>query len=170
MSQYYIISPRKDDAFATPVRTIFNDILNDYVHVKSAKHEEKSTGMFSSGSTWYDIVPLPEGAQSCTLSEGGMSMANGCRCAFYLNEDRQGAVDAYVKVVERMRNSLGPAFVYTLEKPDFDMTIPSDAISVATFGIKKKKGHESGPLVSVVLQKYSDNRYAVNMLFHKFGF
>jgi|ERR1043165_2341192 hypothetical protein len=170
-SNYYkVTEPALDNEFTVPVRSIYSDIMNNYSRVKGTKHTEKSTGLFSSGSTWYDIVPLPDGAQSCTLQEGGLGMGNGCRCTFFLAEDRTGAKDAYVKLVERMRNQLGPDFVYTLEKEELDMTIPSDAISVATFGIKKKKDYESGPLISVVLQKYSDGRYTVNMLFHKFGF
>ncbi|MCW3126516.1 MAG: hypothetical protein JWO03_2174 [Bacteroidetes bacterium] len=140
---------------------------NKYRNVEGTKHEEKG---FISNSVWYEITPVPDGARDCSLSEGGMSLSNGCNCRYFLGEDMAKAQEAFNKVAEYMKVALGTPFVYTTEKPSLDMTIPSGTESMVTFGVKKKKGYESLPLVSLVLAKGKDNRYAVNMLFHDFGF
>ncbi len=169
-TRYYTISKSAQNTpFAIALRTIFNDIPNDYTNVKGTKHEIKGD-IFSSGSSWYEVSPMPEGAHDCSVSEGGMSMSNGCRCRYYSGESHEKALDAFNKLYDLMYDALGDEFVFSFEIPLLDMTIPENTESVVVFGIKKKHSYESLPLLALVLVKDSESHYSVNMLFHKFGF
>jgi hypothetical protein len=172
---FQITTPEKDNSFTKSVRTIFNDISLKYRNVKGTKHETPADphSLFSFATVSYDIVPLPAGAHDCFLSEGGgmqLDMSNGCTCRFYLGHEKETAKAAYNKVLQELFEGLGSEFSYTYDKQRLDMTIPDKAESFISFGIKKTKGFESGPIMTLVLVKYEDNRYAVNLLFHDYGF
>lgn len=169
-TRYYTISTSaQNTSFASALRTIFNDIPNDYKNVKGTKHEIEGD-IFSSGSSWYEVSPMPEGAHDCSIFEGGMSLSNGCKCRFYSGDNHDKALDAFKKLYDIMYDALGSEFVFSFEIPMLDMTIPENTESVVVFGIKKKSSYESLPLLALVLVKDSESHYSVNMLFHKFGF
>lgn len=169
-TRYFSIStPAQTSNFANALRTIYNDILNNYKNVKGTKHETAGD-IFSSGSSWFEVSPVPDGAHDCSIAEGGLSLSNGCNCRFYSGENHEAAVDAYKKLYDLTFDALGSEFVFSFEKPMFDSTIPTNTESVVIFGIKNKRTYESLPLLALVLVKDSENHYSVNMLFHNFGF
>jgi hypothetical protein len=166
---YEIAAPAQDNDFAAALRAIYDDIPNEYDNVKGTAHVVGGT-LFGGSYTWYEVSPMPPGAHDCSIVEGSMVLANGCKCRFYSGTDREAAVEAYKKLFEFMRDALGSEFVYSLERSEFDMTIPDNAEGVVIFGIKKKRSYESLPLLALVIYSESEGRYAVNMLFHDFGF
>ena len=170
-SYYSIDTKEENNSFANSIRTIYNDITNDFGNVKGNKHETKG-GVFSSGSTWYEITPVPDGAKICSLSEGGISLgAKNTTCGFYQGTSRTDAVTTYNKVFDKTAAALGTDFVYSSAKSDWDMNLSKNVESVVTFGRKKAKGYESNlPLVVLVFEKYDNDDYGVRMLFYKSGF
>lgn len=165
-----ITSAVQNTPFANALRTIYNDIPKKYANVKGTRHDVKGTGLFSMGSTWYEINPVPDGAHDCSLSEGGLDLSNGCNCRYYSGTDRAQAVESFKKIYNDMYYALGSEFVYSLEAPEMDMTIPDKTESTVVFGIKKRRTFESIPLIALVLVNDSEGHYVVNMLFHDFGF
>lgn len=101
-----------DNSFSNSVRTIFNDIKNKYKNVKGTKHEtaKDPNSLFGSATVWYDIVPLPDGAHDCTLSERGgiqLDMTNGCVCRFFQAANYGNAKATYTKVFQALFEGLG---------------------------------------------------------------
>ncbi len=164
-----IASTAGTTGFANTLRTIYNDISNDFKNVKGKRHEVDG-GIFSS-SYWYEVTPVPEGAKSCGVAEGGMSLgAKNTNCGFYKGSSRTDAVNTYNTVFDKMAAALGSDFVYSSEKSQWDMNLSKNVEAVVTFGSKKKKNYESYiPLIVLVLEKYEDNSYAVRMLFYRSG-
>jgi len=172
-TRYYTIDKAAEkNSIAGAVKIIYDDVLNNFSNVKGEKHEVSGGGLFAMSSWWYDVSPLPDGASSCSISEGGLNLGGGgCRCRFYLSTDRDEAVLTFNRMFDELKTALGSEFVYSFDKSNWDMSIPKDAESVITFGKKKKHDYESDlPLIVLTLEKYTDNSYAVNILFYKFGF
>jgi hypothetical protein len=171
-TRYYSIKTKAENTpFANSLRTIYDDISNDFRNVKGKKHENEG-GLFSSGSSWYEISPVPDGARSCSVTEGGMSLgAKNCSCGFFQGSSREDAVNTFNTVFEKMAAALGSEFVYSSDKSDWDMNISKNAETAITFGIKKKQGYESKlPVIVLLFEKYENNSYGVRMLFYQFGF
>jgi hypothetical protein len=169
-TRYYKIStPAQTGSFANALRTIFNDIPNNYSNIKGTEHEIDG-GLFSVGSSWFEVSPVPDGAHDCSISEGGLTLGNGCNCRFYSGESHEAAVDAYKQIYDLMYDALGSEFVFSFETPSFDMSIPNNTESIVVFGIKTKHSYESIPLLALLLIKDSENHFSVNMLFHDSGF
>ena len=169
-TRYYSIgTPAQTTSFANALRTIFNDIPNDYSSVKGLEHEIDG-GLFSMSSSWFEVSPVPDGAHDCSISEGGLSLSNDCNCRFYSGESYEEAVDVYKQLYDLMVDALGSEFVFSFEKPTFDMSIPENTTSIVVFGIKSKQSYESIPLLALLFIKDSENHFSVNMLFHDAGF
>ena len=169
-TRYYSIgTPAQTTSFANALRTIFNDIPNDYSSVKGIEHEIDG-GLFSMSSSWFEVSPVPDGAHDCSISEGGLSLSNGCNCRFYSGESYEEAVDVYKQLYDLMVDALGSEFVFSFEIPTFDMSIPENTTSIVVFGIKSKQSYESIPLLALLFIKDSENHFSVNMLFHDAGF
>lgn len=169
---YYNINAKAENTiFANSLRTIYNDVLNDFRNVKGTKHETEG-GLFSSGSAWYEISPVPDGAKSCSVADGGLRLgAKNCSCGFYQGSSRQDAVKTFNTLFQKVSASLGSEFVYSSDKSDWDLNITKNAETAITFGIKKNKGYESKlPLIVLLFEKYENNNYGVRMLFYQLGF
>ncbi len=169
-NRYYSIDKKADNIFANAVRSIYRDIPNDFSNVKGKKLDAE-TGLFRS-ATRYEITPVPDGATGCSITEGGMSLgAKNCNCGFYRGSSRTDAVNTFNSLFDKLAVSLGPEFVYTSGKSQFDMNISKNAETAITFGIKKKKAYESNvPAIVLLFEKYENNTYGVRMLFYKVGF
>ena len=169
-TRYYTIStPAQTSNFADALRTIYNDIPNKYSNVKGTEHEIQG-GLFSLGSSWYEVSPVPDGAHDCSVSEGGLSFTNDCNCRFYSGENYEEAVDAYKRLYDITYDALGSEFVFSFEIPTLDMSVPENTQAIVVFGKKTKRSFESLPLLAIVLIKDTETHYSVNMLFHDFGF
>ncbi|MFZ1785868.1 MAG: PDZ domain-containing protein, partial [Ferruginibacter sp.] len=107
-TRYYSIGKKAEStAFANSLRTIYKDIANDFRQVKGTRHETQG-GLFSSGSSWYDIIPVPDGAKSCSLAEGTLSAgAKNCSCGYYQGASREDAVTTFNNLFEKTRAALG---------------------------------------------------------------
>lgn len=151
------------------LKTIYDDIQNNFNKVKGTKHQNEG-GPFSSGS-WYEVEPLPDGALSCSVSEGGMSVgAKGCNCGYYNGTNRTEAVELFNKLYDDVVSALGNDFVHTFDHSEWDKNIPENAESAISFAIKKKNSYESDlPKIVIMLAKGGDNKYYVSMMFYKFG-
>jgi hypothetical protein len=166
-TRYYTISNASvNSSFTNSVLKIYNDIPNNYASVKGKKYESNSA--FSS-STRYDIVPMPDGAHDCSLYEGGFSLSNGCDCRYYLGADYEKALSAFNILAADLKSALGSEFTYVTSASELDMSIPKGTESMLRFGKKKERAYESLPLIALVLVKYDDGRYLVEILFYKFG-
>ena len=171
-TRYYSIDTKVvDNGFTHALRAIYNDVTNNFTNVKGKKHDTEAS-LFSSGSSWYEIQPTPDGAKGCSVAEGGMSMgAKNCNCGFYQGNDRTDAVNTFNSLFDKMAASLGPDFIYSWDRSQWDMNITKNAETAITFAIKKKKTYESSiPMIVLLLEKYENNTYDVRMLFYKLGF
>ncbi len=161
----------KNTPFANSLRTIYNDISNDFKNVKGKKHETKGSP-FSSGYFWYEVTPIPIGAKSCSLVEGAMSMgAKNCSCEYFKGSSREDAVSLFNTLFENTKTALGSDFVYDIDRSGWDMNISKNVLSSVTFAEKKKHQYEDDlPMIVLLFEKYEDNSYGVRVLFYKFGF
>ena len=168
---YKITTEAENNSMATALKTIYNDIPNNFRNVKGTRHEIEG-GLFNSGSTWYEINPVPDGARSCSLAEGDMSLgASNCRCGFHLGTNADEAIASFKNIYEKTRDALGSDFVYSFDYSRWDLNIPKNAKSVIIFGAKKKRIFESDiPQIVLLFLTNEDKSYSVNMLFYKFGF
>lgn len=167
---YNVEVPATSNSFSNALKTIYNDVPKDFRNVKGKKHGSEG-GLFSSGS-WYEITPVPDGAKSCSVAEGGMNLGTkNCNCGFYLGTSRNDAVTMYNSLFEKTKAALGTGFVFTTEKSMWDMNITKATESVVSFGKKAKKTYESDvPIIVLLLEKYENNQYGVRMLFYQQGF
>lgn len=156
--------------FATSLKTIYKDISNNFENVKGARHEIKGD-LFRPASAWYELNTVPEGAISCSISEGSMGSGAACNCRFYSGSNLKEAADFYKNMIDKTRNAVGSEFVYSFDQSKWDTNIPANAKSALTFGIKKKHTFESDlQRIVLVFLKNNDNTFAVDMLFYNFGF
>jgi|GEM_PF-6033716 len=172
LSRYYSIDTKAaDNSFTKALRTIYNDVTNDYSHVKGKKHETDG-GVFSSLSSWYEIQPVPDGAKTCSLTEGSINISsNNCNCGFYQGSDRTAAVNTFNNLYDKMVASLGSDFVYSWDRSQWDMHITKNAETAITFAIKKKKDFESNlPRMVLLFEKYENDTYGVRIIYYQFGF
>lgn len=167
---YQLGTEAEDNPFITPLRTLYNDVLNKFNSVKSTKHEIPASSPFGSATYWYEVNPMPAGAHDCSIQEGGLTSGSGCNCRFFLGENREEAVKAYETLFDMIRQGLGSDYVYMIGKPDLDMSIPSDAQTVVIFGIKKTRTYESAPLLALIFTENVQHQFGVSISLHKFGF